>query len=231
MDRVYWMCKCECGTIKSIRGDSLIKGDIKACGCLHHDLEDLTGLIFGRLLVLYRDEVRSKRSPCYWMCKCECGTIKSIRGDGLRSHAAHSCGCLHKEIISKQTKERHRKNRIRNSDSIHAYIIKNKKSRDKLTNLNKKTKARDLFTCRLCGKRETALYAHHIEKFSDATEKRDDPMNLITLCKPCHLAAHNHDTRGPVSPEIQKQLMEIIQSLYFSASFSQDTIVLLLQTH
>ena len=63
------------------------------------------------------------------------------------------------------------------------------------------------------------------------TEKRDDPMNLITLCKPCHLAAHNHDTRGPVSPEIQKQLMEIIQSLYFSASFSQDTIVLLLQTH
>ncbi len=30
----YWLCKCECGNTKVINGDSLKKGDIKACGCL-----------------------------------------------------------------------------------------------------------------------------------------------------------------------------------------------------
>ena len=30
---VYWKCQCECGTIRSIRADSLINGDSLSCGC------------------------------------------------------------------------------------------------------------------------------------------------------------------------------------------------------
>lgn len=34
----YWLCECECGTVKSIRAGHLIQGKIKSCGCLRvHD--------------------------------------------------------------------------------------------------------------------------------------------------------------------------------------------------
>jgi len=32
--RGYWLCKCECGTIKSVRFDSLLDNTSKSCGCL-----------------------------------------------------------------------------------------------------------------------------------------------------------------------------------------------------
>ena len=61
----YWICQCECGTIKSIRGTSLRAGEIQSCGCLrlersnqaaHNRTEDLTNQIFGKLTVLERDQ-------------------------------------------------------------------------------------------------------------------------------------------------------------------------------
>jgi hypothetical protein len=33
--RTIWLCRCICGKEKSIRGDSLRKGDTLSCGCLH----------------------------------------------------------------------------------------------------------------------------------------------------------------------------------------------------
>ncbi len=29
----YYICKCECGNVKDIRADAVIKGHIKSCGC------------------------------------------------------------------------------------------------------------------------------------------------------------------------------------------------------
>lgn len=33
----YWQCKCDCGTLKSIEGASMRKGDTVSCGCKHFD--------------------------------------------------------------------------------------------------------------------------------------------------------------------------------------------------
>lgn len=34
---VIWRCKCDCGKIKDIRGDCLVTGDTKSCGCYRKD--------------------------------------------------------------------------------------------------------------------------------------------------------------------------------------------------
>lgn len=55
---------------------------------------DLTGQKFGRLTVLKR--VENKGTSIYWLCKCDCGNEKIIRGDSLKQGLTNSCGCLQK---------------------------------------------------------------------------------------------------------------------------------------
>lgn len=35
-NRVTWICKCKCGTVKSIPSNFLVQGRTKSCGCQHH---------------------------------------------------------------------------------------------------------------------------------------------------------------------------------------------------
>lgn len=105
---VYWTCKCDCGNITSVSRSNLRSGQIKSCGCLskkllsQRTLKDLTGQRFGRLVVLQRDETKPKGHghKVYWICKCDCGNIKSIMGEHLRDKTTQSCGCLQKERTS-----------------------------------------------------------------------------------------------------------------------------------
>lgn len=58
---------------------------------------DLTGQRFGMLTVIRQGESRpvGKRKVMkpYWVCQCDCGVIKEICGENLRSGASKSCGC------------------------------------------------------------------------------------------------------------------------------------------
>jgi hypothetical protein len=38
--KLYWYCKCDCGVLKKVRGDSLVTEDIKSCGCLNKELSN-----------------------------------------------------------------------------------------------------------------------------------------------------------------------------------------------
>ena len=57
---------------------------------------DLTGQRFGRLVVIERVENAKDKHP-QWLCKCDCGTIKVIKGKHLRNGDIVSCGCYAKE--------------------------------------------------------------------------------------------------------------------------------------
>jgi len=54
---------------------------------------------FGRLAVIALGQKDKYRY--YAVCKCDCGTEKAIRLDGLKSGSVLSCGCLHSEIKTK----------------------------------------------------------------------------------------------------------------------------------
>lgn len=61
--------------------------------------KDLSGQRFGRLVAqkyLYTEE---KHRSAVWLCKCDCGVEIQVRADCLKNNT-HSCGCLHKDIVS-----------------------------------------------------------------------------------------------------------------------------------
>lgn len=57
-------------------------------------LIDLTGQKFGKLLVISKDINKKTNSGSYWVCKCDCGKIKSVKSSSLRRGEIQSCGCL-----------------------------------------------------------------------------------------------------------------------------------------
>lgn len=62
------------------------------------ELIDLTGQRFGRLTVLERAE-NTPSGQARWLCCCNCGNLKVIRGQSLRSGITQSCGCLRQERL------------------------------------------------------------------------------------------------------------------------------------
>ena len=66
-------------------------------------LRDLTGQVFGRLTVLFREEFNCSQGKPMWrvQCSCEEATILSVRASALHTGHTLSCGCLQKEAASK----------------------------------------------------------------------------------------------------------------------------------
>jgi len=78
--------------------------------------KSLVGLRFHRFVVLARDAAPHNKPQ--WICRCDCGNIKSVRSDALKSGSTVSCGCFSKE----QTK--------RNLDcTVHGHAKSSGKSR------------------------------------------------------------------------------------------------------
>ena len=62
---------------------------------------DLTGKKFGFLTVINLANTKNRNNggkEYYWLCKCDCGNEKIIRGSTLKNGATQSCGCKQKEI-------------------------------------------------------------------------------------------------------------------------------------
>ncbi len=104
--KVYYDCICDCGTIKSVCGASLRKGVSRSCGCYSKEQNsknkkiNLQGQRFGRLVVLQELNERIN-NKVVWLCQCDCGQQTSVMSTQLISGKTQSCGCLHKEKMSK----------------------------------------------------------------------------------------------------------------------------------
>lgn len=57
-------------------------------------LIDLTNKKFNKLKVIELDKERSNSRVHYWICKCDCGNIKSIETQKLKKGYIKACGCM-----------------------------------------------------------------------------------------------------------------------------------------
>lgn len=109
-DYVY-ICECACGTCGiQVKRRLLVRGFKISCGCAYKDAglrtrKNMVGHKFGRLLVLepagtkYSKSGKSRRAM--WMCACDCGNNTIVDGRALRSGRTLSCGCFHRDKLSK----------------------------------------------------------------------------------------------------------------------------------
>lgn len=94
------------------RDKSTIRKYIKDMGLARQPkVVDLTGKIYGKLVVLELDHAEKSRR--YWKCQCECGNTTVVRESNLQHGITKSCGCLrreskkHDEVTVQKIKPRH----------------------------------------------------------------------------------------------------------------------------
>lgn len=90
----YVLCQCpKCGDKFVFRSSLLRRGDVGICKCSrpeHMFLQDLKGHRYGRLTVLELDHV--EKCGAFWKCKCDCGNVRVIRANSLRTGDVRTCG-------------------------------------------------------------------------------------------------------------------------------------------
>ena len=82
----YYTCKCSCGTITSVSETDLLSGKKYNCGCQNRDL---SGRRVGKLTIKEKDP----NDKTKYICKCDCGNIRSVKAVSLLARKITSCGC------------------------------------------------------------------------------------------------------------------------------------------
>lgn len=109
---LYFNCTCECGNKRVVKYLYLKNGHNKSCGCKRGQVEpgaierdDLTGQTFGLWTVLHRDT--SRTDIPYYICRCACGTEKSVNKYNLKNGTSWHCGCQ-KEKVKAEAAEKYK---------------------------------------------------------------------------------------------------------------------------
>lgn len=90
-------CLCDCGNEIITRGESLVSGSTKSCGCSRGEFvskankADITGQRFGKLVAIKRLNKQTKKSEWIWQCKCDCGNFTEATVELLRKGQKVQC--------------------------------------------------------------------------------------------------------------------------------------------
>lgn len=98
-----WLCKCDCGEERIVRGIDLKKGIIVSCGCTDGKKVDISKQRFGRLVAIRQERVEGRKYM--WLFKCDCGNYAVIDRSNVITGSAKSCGCLIVEAAQERAKK------------------------------------------------------------------------------------------------------------------------------
>lgn len=92
------LCRCECGTMKTVSLYNLKPGRTTSCGCGRRDrsrqekVDVPPGTVFGHLAVIGAAGYAPSRDRLM-LCGCECGNETIVKLNNLRNGHTKSCGC------------------------------------------------------------------------------------------------------------------------------------------
>ena len=151
---------------------------------------ELTGKKFERLTVIKLSHIDGRRQR-YWLCKCDCGNEKIIRGASLQNGATRSCGCLRKET----------NRRLSEGIAARNVVIRGHKTNAKIRNLEQALTDEQIIAihkenCHYCGVPPsttrfhpncTGSYTHNgIDRVDNNKGYTID--NVVSCCKICNYA-------------------------------------------
>lgn len=220
-----WICRCDCGKDTVAESTKLRTGHKRSCGCLRRsgahllkmtaaaaiaNRKPITGSRFGRLVVLTEDG-RSRIT-----CRCDCGNTAQVNRHALVVGDTKSCGCLQSERAKVLAGNRAKKQRL--GAGLPGDVPMSPQSlmlRNQFREVSVQIKRRDDYTCALCQKRGVRLHVHHIERWSDNPDIRFDPMNLVALCRECHISrAHGGNVHRAPNADIAKLLKAHVLAMW-----------------
>lgn len=130
-----FLCRCECGTKKILSGVSLRSGSVKSCGCLpKNTFKNEAGKRYGRWLVISFAGIKNRNA--LWLCRCDCGVEREVKGYSLRGGISKSCGCYRDDRLRLPGHEAQINSRINSTiQSARFRKIKYRISKQKMANL------------------------------------------------------------------------------------------------
>jgi len=192
---ILYRCKCVCGEHVNVRGTILTQGKTKSCVRCSH-IRNLVGQKFSRLLVL--EYIKEIKIVATFLCLCDCGEIKQIRGASLSQGKTKSCGCLQRETAVALTKGENNyffnHNLTEEDRELRSKLGRGKRSILKGYNQwRREVRKRDCNKCKIC-KSEEKLVVHHLNNFTNFPLERISLENGVTLCENCHYNFHKKYT-------------------------------------
>jgi hypothetical protein len=93
-----WRCQCDCGEVRVVRHYKLSSGEITHCGQCHspylNSQKNLTGRRYGMLVVVEKLPLERRQYRLgAWLCRCDCGGTREVRGYRLANAEITNCGC------------------------------------------------------------------------------------------------------------------------------------------
>lgn len=181
-------CKCDCGNEKTTRLWGVVSGKTKSCGCTRS--RSKVGKKYGKLLVV--EKARHIKGHVVYLCKCDCGKEKEIRGNNLRVGGSISCGCTRRT----SNKGRKYKSYIDKKDRLinqkYAQYRKGAVNRHLAFNLSKELFSKLLFgSCFYCGVVGASNVLYGVQY--NGVDRIDNnkgylESNCVTCCKQCNYA-------------------------------------------
>lgn len=122
---IYFLCECQCGTKRWFRGDGVLNGKTKSCGCSRR--KDLTGKKYGMLKAIKCSD-RKYRNGCMWICECKCGNRIEVSESDLERRRKTHCGCQKETNLEQSAQQARAMNQEKNiREGTNLARIKSKK--------------------------------------------------------------------------------------------------------
>lgn len=108
--------RCDCGNLKSYEYRTLLKLQYGSCGCYKPKIVKPNPLSQKALDIKYFTDLEvvgwEGDDPRYVLCKCKCGTEKSVRSDSLVNGDTTSCGCRARRLCSERFKGKYKEDAV-----------------------------------------------------------------------------------------------------------------------
>ena len=203
-----YLCRCECGNEKIISKRYLTEGRSKSCGCgVENTRFDVTGKRFNSLVAI-RPLKDKLKWDTIWEWKCECGKRFNKQINRVIDGYTKDCGCSRRLKTSERFKGEKNVN-WNNGSSFEPYGIEFNKE------IKERVKERDNYRCQECFIHQDELYSKNGKKYKlhihhiDFNKNNNSLMNLISLCRNCHMRTnfHRNDWKIYFLNKVQKEMI------------------------